>query len=230
MRKISLVDSSNSVFEVDLVRYFEYDSETFLIYTLNETDEKGYLKLYLVEILEELGEPVCYTIQDDDDWDEMQEMIKKVIKEIKAKTRELLVDKDPLEIENIKVVNPRYFKLNKKLADILSLDYLEQGEEAIDIDDQEIDDMVIEAIDLPEDEVIVLETEGANMDNINTQPVTINDPIVPINNEASDEINYKELYFALKEEKEAMDAAFDEMMNELMAYKAKYGELEESTM
>lgn len=228
MRKISLVDSSNSVFEVDLVRYFDYDDETFLIYTLNETDEKGYLKLYLVEILEELGEPVCYTIQDDDDWDLMQEMIKKVIKEIKSKSRELLKDKDPLEIENLKIVDPRYFKLNKKLADILSLDYLEEGDITIDVDDQEIDDMVIEAIDLPEDEVIVLETEGETMDNITVEPVPINDPIVP-NNEVSDEINYKELYFALKEEKEAMDIAFEDMMNELMAYKAKYGELEEPT-
>lgn len=227
MKKISLVDSSNSVFEVDLVRYFEYDSETFLIYTLNETDEKGYLKLYLVEILEELGEPVSYTINDNDDWELMQEMIKKVIKEIKAKTRELLKDKDPLEIDKIKIINPRYFKLNKKLADILSLDYLENEEINIEVEDQEIDDMVIEAIDLPEDEVIILETEGDNMDNVTIEPVPVSDPIIP-NNEVSDEINYKELYFALKEEKEAMDEAFEAMMNELMAYKAKYGELEES--
>ncbi len=226
MRKISLVDSSNSVFEVDLVRYFEYDDEAFLIYTLNETDEKGYLKLYLVEILEELGEPVCYTIHDNDDWELMQEMIKKVIKEIKAKTRDLLKDKDPLEIEKIKIVEPRYFKLNKKLADILSLDYLEREEINVEVEDQEIDDMVIEAIDLPEDEVIILETEGETMDNVTIEPVQMSDPIIP-NNEVSDEINYKELYFALKEEKEAMDEAFESMMNELMAYKAKYGELEE---
>lgn len=229
MRKISLVDSSNSVFEVDLVRYFEYDSETFLIYTLNETDEKGYLKLYLVEILEELGEPVCYTIHDDDDWDDMQEIIKKVIKEIKASKRDLLNDKDPLEIDKIKIVNPRYFKLNKKLADILSLDYLENNNIAIDVDDQEIDDMVIEAIDLPADEVIILETEGTDMDNNMNITPEINEPVIP-NNEVSEEINYKELYFALKEEKEATDEALEAIMNELMAYKAKYGELEKPTV
>ena len=225
MRKISLVDGNNTVFEVDLVRYFEYDSETYLIYTLNETDEKGYLKLYLVEILEELGEPVSYTINDNDDWELMQEMIKKVIKEIKAQTRDLLKDRNPLELENIKIVDPRYFKLNKKLADILSLNYLEDEEVSVEVDDQEIDDMVIEAIDLPEDEVIILEKEDESMDNITVEPVEINEPVIS-NNEVSDEINYKELYFALKAEKEAMDEAFDAMLNELMAYKAKYGELE----
>ncbi len=228
MRKISLVDGNNTVFEVDLVRYFEYDSETYLIYTLNETDEKGYLKLYLVEILEELGEPISYTINDNDDWELMQEMIKKVIKEIKAKTRELLKDWDPLEIDKIKIVDPRYFKLNKKLADILSLDYLENEDINVEVDDQEIDDMVIEAIDLPEDEVIILEKEESDMENETIEPVEISDPVVPTN-EVSDEINYKELYFALKAEKEAMDEAFDAMLSELLAYKAKYGELEESS-
>lgn len=223
MRKLSLVDSSNSVFEVDLVRYFDYDGETFLIYTLNETDEKGYLKLYLVEILEELGEPVGYTIHDEVDWNEMQEIIKQVIKEIKSGNRKLLVDKDPQEIDKIKIVDPRYFKLDKKLADILSLEYLENTDITIDIDDQEIDDMVIEAVDLPDDEIIVLETEGTNMNNEVVE--TVEEPVVPVDNEASTEINYKELYFALKEEKEATDAALEAMMNELMAYKKKYGEL-----
>ena len=285
MQKLSLLNNNNSVFQVDLVRYFSYDSEDYLIYTLNETDEKGYLKLYLVEILEELGELVCYTINDDDNWQKMQDVIKKVIKEIKNKKRELLVDKNPLEIDKLKIVNPRYFKLDKKLVDILCLDYLENVSDVdIDVDLDELDDMVIEAIPLPDDEVIILENgEDSNMiennevietpivsepinENIEELPVepvvtpempqeeinqvSIEEPVVennevettepvitpeaPIepevqqvvdNSNVSDEINYKELYFALKEEKEADNKLLDEMMNQLVEYQTKYGPL-----
>ena len=75
--------------------------------------------------------------------------------------------------------------------------------------------MIIEAVDLPEDEVIILETEESDMDNITIEPVPINEPIVP-SDEVSNEVNYKELYFALKEEKEAMDEAFESMMNKIL--------------
>ena len=225
MRKLSLTDNYNSVFEVDLVRYFSYDSEDYLIYTLNETDEKGYLKLYLVEILEELGEKVCYTINDDDNWQKMQDIIKKVIKEIKNGKRELLNDKNPLEIEKIKIVNPRYFKLDKKLVDILCLNYFENASDlsSVDIDLDELDDLVIEAIPLPDSEVIILENGEDNIMNENVKEITT--PVVE-NNNVSDEINYKELYFALKEEKEANDKLIEEMMMQLLKYKEKYGEIE----
>lgn len=292
MERLFLRNNDDSVFETRLIRYFEYDSARYLIYTLDETDSKGYLKLYLLEVLEELGDIVCYNINDDDYWKAMENIVKRVIKEIKTGNRDLLKDLSPLELNNVKVVEPRYFKLDKKLADILSSNYMVEEETKIDIDDQEIEDLVIEPVDLPEDEIVEVEEENMNNENniptleeqnievtepVVEQPMDVNveQPIVPevtetvttpvlngvpeTNNtiqdlpfgpieenstevptepvieqpviptttvDASDDVNYKELYFAIKEEKEAQDQAFEELMEELMRYKEKYGELE----
>lgn len=255
MRKLLLTTNDNSLLEVDLIRYFEYNDEYFLIYTLNETDSKNYLKLYLVEILEELGELVCYSINDDDTWKSMQNIIKSVIKEIKANKRELLKDINPQEIEKIKIKDSRFFKLDKKLADILSSNYFDNEYISEEVLDEMIDEsLIIEPVALPNDEVIILKNEEENKMEENIKP--IDDNIVKIINEiiiknvdnqissfkedtslekeiipnvnienVSDDINYKELYFALKEENEALTIAFDNIMNQLVAYKEKYGEL-----
>ena len=167
MERLYLRNNDNSVFSVRLIRYFEYDESHYLIYTLDETDQKGYLKLYLLEVLEELGEVVCYNINDDDYWKSMENIVKAVIKEIKAGTRDLLKDLSPLELNNVKVVEPRYFKLDKKLADILSSNYLVTEMEEVPIDDKEIEDLVIEPVDLPKDEIIELESKEDNMTDEN---------------------------------------------------------------
>lgn len=202
MKKILLTDSNNLLFEADLVRYFSYDDEYFLIYTLNERDQKDYVKLYLIEILEELNELVCYNLKDDYIWDNMQDIIRNVIKEIKSNTKDKLQDLDPLELERIKIKNPRYFKLDEKLVKILSANYLEENYEEIDI----------EPIDLPDDEIIILDSKEETMDIVAEKEI--------------DNANYKELYYALKSEKEATDEAFEKVLDQLIKYKEKYGELE----
>lgn len=181
MEKLLLTDNKNSIFEVELIRYFSYDQDYYLIYTLNEKDDKNYLKLYLVEILEELDDLIAQDIKDDAEWKNMQVVIKKVIKEIKSNKRKLLKDESPLMLEKIKINEPRYFKLDEKLANILSSNYSYSGkaelsqEEMNKIEDNISDeDFIIEPIDLPKDEVIVLETEeGNNMNNdiINTENI-----------------------------------------------------------
>lgn len=277
MEKLLLTNSNDSIFEVELIRYFSYDQEYYLIYTLNEKDDKNYLKLYLVEILEELGELIAQNIKDDDEWKNMQNIVKKVIKEIKADTRDLLNDESPLMLEKIKVDEPRYFKLDEKLANILSSNYSYSdnngltNEEMNAIDDKIIDnDFIIEPIDLPNDEIIILETEegeNMNIENMdyeidNNTVVDTNSTIVPENNiieqdeliqsnsvenapetgeveeiktteinedlEIDDQdIDYKKLYYAIKKEKDATDVLLDDLLQKLLKYKEKYGELED---
>ena len=125
MKKFTITNGENQKINVDLVRYFKFKNDLFLIYTMNEIDEKNYIKLYLVRIMEELGFPVVQTIRNDADWASMQGIVKKVLKEIKSGKRKQLEDLDYSDIIGIKVVNPRYFKLEQKLAEILSSNYLE---------------------------------------------------------------------------------------------------------
>ncbi len=123
MEKITITSGDNSKMSVDLVRYFKFKNDYFLIYTMNEMDEKGYLKLYLVKIMEELGNPIAYTIKNDKEWTGMQNIIKKVLKEIKTNKKRNLVDLDYSGIQEIKIVNPRFFKLDPKLVDTLASNY-----------------------------------------------------------------------------------------------------------
>lgn len=123
MKNFTITNEDNTKMSVDIVRYFKYKNDCYLIYTMNEVDEKGYLKLYLVKVMEELGFPVVYNIRDDKEWASMQGIVKKVLKEIKSNKKKLLVDLDYSGIQGIKVANPRSFKLDQKLAKILSNHY-----------------------------------------------------------------------------------------------------------
>ena len=83
MKNLTITNEDNTKMSVDIVRYFKYKNDCYLIYTMNEVDEKGYLKLYLVKVMEELGFPVVYNIRDDKEWASMQGIVKKVLKEKK---------------------------------------------------------------------------------------------------------------------------------------------------
>ena len=123
MKKLTITNADNSKISVDLVRYFKFKSDCFLIYTLGEVDEKNYKKLYLVRIMEELGFPVVQTIKNDADWANMQGIVKKVLKELKKNKKNLTEDLNSKEIEGIKVVDPRFFKLESSLVELLASNY-----------------------------------------------------------------------------------------------------------
>ena len=171
MKKLIITNGDNSKMTVDLIRYFSFNNDSFLIYTLNETDEKGYLKLYLVRIMEELGFPVVQTIKNEADWSKMQGIVKKVLKELKKNNKKLTIDLNYSEIEGIKIVEPRFFKLDPKLVEILSANYLEDGS-------------VVPSIDSKVNESLI-ETSGANEsvnmnENINTIPQESTEEQIPV--------------------------------------------------
>lgn len=119
MEKIYLRDVDDSQMEVDFVRFFHFKNTNYLIYTKNETDEKGYIKLYPVKVMESLGEKIARSIKDEIEWDNMQSIVKTVIKEIRDEKIESFIDLNKNEIENLKIVDSRFFKLDPKLVEIL---------------------------------------------------------------------------------------------------------------
>ena len=140
MKKFTITNGDNSKLPVDLVRYFKFKNDCFLIYTIGEVDEKNYSKLYLVRIMEELGFPVVQTIKNEADWKNMQNVVKEVLKELKKNKKKTFEDLNYMEIDGIKVSDPRFFKLDSKLVEILASNYLENE----DVSNQE---QVIQNID-----------------------------------------------------------------------------------
>lgn len=132
MNKMNIKDANNQMIEVFLVRYFKYKNTNYLIYTLNEVDEKGFIKLYLVKIMKQFNEWIAKTIKDDEEWKRMQLIVKNILKEIKSGNIESFNDLDISDIQNIKVKEARYFKLDENLMKLLSNNIQHQEIENID--------------------------------------------------------------------------------------------------
>ena len=166
MKNFTITNEDNTKMSVDIVRYFKYKNDCYLIYTMNEVDEKGYLKLYLVKVMEELGFPVVYNIRDDKEWASMQGIVKKVLKEIKSNKKKLLVDLDYSGIQGIKVANPRSFKLDQKLAKILSdhYDFSNINDQIVSensANDGNLNEIPVESESVPQTTEIPIEPESS---------------------------------------------------------------------
>lgn len=184
MMKINITNDDNSKLSVDLVRYFKFKTDCYLIYTLGEVDEKNYKKLYLVRIMEELGFPVVQTIRNDADWANMQGIVKKVLKELKKNKKSQTEDLDPKEINGIKVVEPRFFKLEASLVDILSSNYMyDENSLTVNMDNTILNNEQGDVLE-PIDQTIIRENNDVSLveENVglaNGENNSQIDPIVP---------------------------------------------------
>lgn len=115
MEKIFVYNNDNEKKILDLVRYFRYNNTNYFIYTLNETDEKGYLKLYIVKIMKSLGDLVIVPVKDNKEWATMQDMIRSIIIDLKDQVSDLFEDLDYNELHGLTMPIARSFKLDKKL-------------------------------------------------------------------------------------------------------------------
>lgn len=264
MEKIYMRDIDDNQMEAELVRFFHFKNTNYLIYTKNEKDEKGYIKLYPVKVMESLGEKIARSIKDETEWDNMQSIVKTVIKEIKDEKIESFIDLDKNEIENLKIVDSRFFKLDPKLAEILgsttmlgidkyaTLDRIENNiydENLPEKSNSEfinnINDLMISSKDISlsdgnefissnnlitNEQINVGETSKNIVEDSVWQDKNIDFEVknnMVENATVEEEIDYKNMYEALLQEKDELSNILTNMVIELTNYKIKYGELKE---
>ena len=179
MEKISVLNANNELIEVNVVRYFKHENDYFLIFTYGEKDEKGYEKLYIVQVLDELGEKVVRNINDVDEWNDIQTMVKDSIKQIKKGNDNNIEKLNVYELNNIKIEEPRSFNIDPKLVQLLEMD-------------------IVDDVDL-----------GTH------------------NNDTTEHVDFEKMYYALKADHDATELLMNELMDKLILYKQKYGELSE---
>lgn len=200
MNKISIKDVNNQIVEVFFVRYFKYKNTNYLIYTMNEKDEKGFIKLYLVKIMKQFNEWIAKTIKDEEEWKRMQLIVKSILKEIKNNNIKSFIDLDVQEIINIKIKEARYFKLDEKLMQILSLENT-----PVDIDNAQLEGL-------------------PSMEDI--APVKLQEyEEVKEEIKQNEELDYKSLYIELQKDNEELNETMSDMLLELAEYRSKYGEI-----
>lgn len=102
-----------------VLRYFKYEDNDYIIYSLNEVDELNYIKLYGVNIsVNETGEMIATAI-DDSVWGSIVNLIKDMVK---SKTESCEVDVQDLNVDSVvsvRLVSKRVFKIKEEMAKLL---------------------------------------------------------------------------------------------------------------
>lgn len=112
---LKILDLNDNALEVEVVRYFRLNSKNYFMYTLNETDEQNYLKLYALKVTDNLqGEKIV----DDAEWAVIKDYIKVIIKGNKEGNLSI-EDLNFEDLRNLKISETRAFKLSAQLVDLL---------------------------------------------------------------------------------------------------------------
>lgn len=118
MDKIKII-INNGETEVEVIRYFLLNNLNYLIYSLNEEDGQGYVKLYVVRIQKnDFGQNQAVTISNEEEWNNVKNVIKDIIKN--SKTGNMSIeDLDYSSLNGLIVTENRVFKLSSQLVEML---------------------------------------------------------------------------------------------------------------
>lgn len=149
---IEVLDEQGVNFEIQVIRFFEYNGNQYLIYTNNEKDEAGYVKLFLSK--NENG--FFVGVQDDNEWSKIKELIKVIVKEAKEGQLITAEDLDYFRIINQTILGAKPFKLTINVLEMLSANkkQFKKVEEVLHSDEPEQSDQdkfSFNAFDLEDD-------------------------------------------------------------------------------
>lgn len=162
MNKKNMVSITGNNFDCEIIRYFEAENNQYLLYSLNEIDEVGYVKLYASKILENSA----ISIEDEQEWSFVKEVIKEIVRNNRDGVDPEINDLDESNLDNVLVEDSRVFKLQGNLVNLLmenkkvvSNFVSERFEEEIDNDVLMVDN---EEIEEPSEVDYSLENEEVN--------------------------------------------------------------------
>ena len=118
MESVNLINVDNETMKVEIVRYFQFNNNNYLIYSLNEVDEQNYVKLYAVKVENNGGVLVSSNITDESVWGAIKEQIKIIVRGNKDGIAEV-ADLNYKELESLKITDNRVFKLSNQLVSLL---------------------------------------------------------------------------------------------------------------
>lgn len=144
--------------DIEVIRYFTNNDNEYLIYSLNEADEAGYIKLYASKISQDKA---CI-ITDNDEWDLIKQIIKEVVRNNRDGQELSVIDLDEDRLLDITLQDTRVFKLQGNLVTLLSENKKVLKHVAIEdeLEDEIQDEIIEENIDYE-----VLYNEQLNKNN-----------------------------------------------------------------
>lgn len=185
MNGIVVQKSNGESINITVIRYFRLNNFDYLVFSLNEIDDGGYVKLYISKIVNGLG----VTIDDDVEWNLVKDTIKDIIKRNKDGIPVGVNDLNEANISQIKIENQKVFKLNDSLLQLLSANKsIQNNENDTTQVEPKIEDTITDVTTEKNDKFLSQNTTPVNNSIIKPQINEINavDNNTPLNN-VSDE-------------------------------------------
>jgi len=142
---MQLKNINGEYIEADIVRYFENNDNEYLIYSMGETDESGYVRLYASKIIDKIA---CI-ISDTEEWQNITQIIKDTVRNNRDGNELDLIDLNEDRLYDITLQDTRIFKLQGNLVTLLSenKNVKEDIKEVEEPEVEEVEDMVEEIIE-----------------------------------------------------------------------------------
>lgn len=107
---------NNEYIDADIIRYFKNDDTDYLIYSLGETDEAGYVRLYASKIV---NDKACI-ISDVEEWQAITQIIKETVRNNRDGQELNLIDLNEENLKYVTLQDTRIFKLQGNLVTLLA--------------------------------------------------------------------------------------------------------------
>ena len=132
MNNIFALTEFHDKLPVNVIRYYNNGNGSYLIYTLNEKDANGYIKLYVAKIIENSGKYNIETIIDENEWNTVKDNIKQIINENRTNGKVSFTDLNPDVLNNTIITESKAFKLLEDLVKVLgeNINIVEKASEA----------------------------------------------------------------------------------------------------
>ena len=219
MESVIVLDQNNRNINIDVVRYFKSNATNYLIYTLNERDEAGYVKVYASKVSEVF---VAEKIADDNEWNNIKDLIKVIVKEAKESNLTTVEDLNLKELSNLKLFSSRVFKLANNVTEMLGANKKVFAEQPIQTMSSLEDLLGAPLIETP----TVVSTPVVPVYEAPKEetPIVVSAPVVPLYGMPVDEApttDFEKLYLVEKEKVDQLTLVIDELTAQNSSYQAK---------
>lgn len=116
MENVMIKNAQGEQINIKVIRYFKLNGLEYLVFSLNEVDEGGYVKLYIAKV----NNNMANTITDDVEWNLIKDTIKTVIKSNKDNLPLHITDLDTKKLVDIQLFDQKVFKISDSFLQLLS--------------------------------------------------------------------------------------------------------------
>jgi hypothetical protein len=148
MYNINVLSELGENLTISVVRFFSAMNNMYLIHSLNEKDEAGYIKLYVSKKVDNN----FVKVEDENEWNQLKELIKVIVKEAKDNALLSVEDLDYKKITGLMISSSRVFKLTEQVTEMLGLNKKQFNEEVIVpvVETKPIEELFVEEDDEPQ--------------------------------------------------------------------------------